>query len=68
MFSLIVDVDFKSKLCKKWVHQDQHQRKICSEDPKMVKQIVSGCPEENKAEMKSNQVQISCSTFWCSWT
>jgi len=32
-------------------------RKIYSEDPKMVKQIVSGCPEENKSEMKSNQVQ-----------
>ena len=55
---MIVDVDFKSKLCKKWVHQDQHQRKICSEDPEMVKQIVSGCPE-NKAVMKSN-MQISC--------
>ena len=44
-----------------WVHQDQHQWKICSEDPIMVKQVVSGCPEEeNKSEMKSNQVQ-SCS-------
>ena len=41
-----------------WVHQDQHQWKICSEDPIMVKQVVSGCPEEeNKSEMKSNQVQ-----------
>ena len=26
----------------------------------MVKQIVSGCPEENKSEMKSNQVQPCC--------
>ena len=40
-----------------WVHQDQHQWKIYSEDPIMVKQVVSGCPEENKSEMKSNQVQ-----------
>ena len=37
------------------VHQDQHQRKIYSEDPILVKQIVSGCPG-HKSEMKS-QVQ-----------
>ena len=39
-------------------------RKICYEDPEMVKQIVSRCPE-NKAVMKSN-VQISdiVGTIW----
>ena len=37
-----------------------------TEDPKMVKQIVSGCPEENKSEMKSNQVQPCCNLLFVS--
>ena len=49
-----------------WGHQDQHQWKIYSEDPIMVKQIVSGCPEENKSEMKSNQVQPCCNLLFVS--